>query len=740
MKIKVKRVWISCVGLSLWMMACQPTQQGEITAGKERCEKTAFQTGQPWRPTLDVRADVAIVYGMGGNPSEEEHGQSFEERVKSWRDRGYVTHFMTGIAWGGYQDYFTGKWDGKWHMDEGQMSREGDTIWHGPMVPYIVPSMNFIQYMKEKHIKRAIDAGMDAIYLEEPEFWAQGGYSEAFKREWKAYYGFDWRAQHESAEKTYLSNKLKYYLYYRALNECFTYAKEYGKSKGMDVRCYVPTHSLINYSQWQIVSPEASLASLPCVDGYIAQVWTGTSRVPNYFDGKMKERVFENAFLEYGCMESMTAPTGRKVFFLTDPIEDRPRDWSDFKRNYEATFTAQLLYPNNNNYEVMPWPCRIYEGLYQTQEGSDEKTRIPRFYSTQMQVMVNSLNDMPVSSNKISGTTGISVLMANSLMFQRTPQPLAGYDDPQLANFHGLALPFLKRGVPVQIMHLENVSYPKSWEETKVLLMTYSNMKPLDKEMHTHIAEWVKQGGMLIYCARDNDPFQQVPEWWNQDGNSYPTPSAHLFEQMGIGEQAKEGVYTYGKGKVCLLRKDPKEFVMKQGADQPLLAAVQNIYEKELKSTLQFKNSLYLERGAYRLVAVMDESVNNEPYVVKGTLIDLFDPTLLVMTEKVVNPGEQAFLYDVGRVSDPQRPQVLATAARVYDEERTANTYRFEAKSPIETSNVMRVLLPAMPEVAVTDAAGQALPAIKWEWDEKSHTCLVCFENHPDGITVSFTW
>ena len=25
---------------------------------------------------------------------------------------------------------------------------------------------------------------------------------------------------------------------------------------------------MVNYSQWQIVSPEASLASLPCVDGY----------------------------------------------------------------------------------------------------------------------------------------------------------------------------------------------------------------------------------------------------------------------------------------------------------------------------------------------------------------------------------------------------------------------------------------------------------------------------------------
>ena len=134
-----------------------------------RRERTAFQTGQPWKPTTDTRADVAIVYGVGGNPSEERSGLTFEERVQSWRDKGYTTHFMTGIAWGEYQDYFTGAWDGRWHLDEGQVTREGDTIWHGHMVPYIVPSMNFIRYMKERHIKRVIDAGIDAIYLEEPE-------------------------------------------------------------------------------------------------------------------------------------------------------------------------------------------------------------------------------------------------------------------------------------------------------------------------------------------------------------------------------------------------------------------------------------------------------------------------------------------------------------------------------------------------------------------------------------------
>ena len=226
--------------------------------------------------------------------------------------------------------------------------------------------------MQETQIKRVIDAGITSIYLEEPEFWMRGGYSEAFKSEWQKYYNFPWRPQHESPENTYLSNKLKYHLYYNALDKIFTYAKEYGKSKGLDVKCYVPTHSLINYTSWQIVSPEASLASLDCVDGYIAQVWTGTAREPNFYNGVKKERVFENAFLEYGCMKSMTAPLNRKMYFLTDPIEDRAKDWLDYKINYQATFAAQLMYPMVDTYEVMPWPDRIYQGLYRI-AGTDQK-------------------------------------------------------------------------------------------------------------------------------------------------------------------------------------------------------------------------------------------------------------------------------------------------------------------------------------------------------------------------------
>jgi len=724
--------------LALLFQACSRPPQKEKESQNRTGEKTTFQTSNPWKPVTDVRADVAIVYSV-----KDHHGKgdmTFEKRVQSWRDKGYTTHFMTGIAWGEYQDYFTGAWDGQKHLDEGQVTQKGDTIWHGRMVPYIVPSLNFIKYMKESVIKRVIDAGIDAIYLEEPEFWARSGYSTAFKKEWKAYYGFDWRPQHESPENTYLANKLKYHLYYRAINECFTYAKEYGKSKGMNVRCYVPTHSLVNYSQWMIVSPEASLASLPCVDGYIAQVWTGTSREPNYFNGRAKERVFETAFLEYGSMESMTAPTGRKMFFLTDPIEDWPRDWADYKKNYQATFTAQLLYPMIADYEVMPWPDRIYEGLYRTSASSDKKERIPRFYSTQMQVMVNTLNNMPLSENKVSGSQGIGVLMANSLMFQRFPVH-QGYEDPQLANFYGQALPLLKRGVPVKTVHIENVSFPQTLKDIKILIMSYSNMKPMDKTSHDYIAEWVKKGGILVYCGRDEDAFQKVQEWWNTGGNTYKAPSEHLFTKLGLKQPFTAGEYKYGQGTVHIMRNDPKEFVLKENADGEFINTIKKLYETGAGAkALEYKNYFTLTRGSYELISVVDENTDKTPYTIKGKLIDLFDPEIPVLEEKQVKPGEQAFLYNIGTVKNPGTPQVLATAARVYDEQVTKNAYTFVAKSPLNTNNVMRVLLPGKPnEIKVTDAAGKQVDA-RTSWDASGKTCFLSFENNPDGVKVQLTW
>lgn len=49
------------------------------------------------------------------------------------------------------------------------------------------------------------------------------------------------------------------------------------------------------------------------VDGYIAQVWTGTAQTPNVYNGVRKARTFETAFLEYGIMQELVRGTDRRM-------------------------------------------------------------------------------------------------------------------------------------------------------------------------------------------------------------------------------------------------------------------------------------------------------------------------------------------------------------------------------------------------------------------------------------------
>jgi hypothetical protein len=105
-----------------------------------------------------------------------------------------------------------------------------------------------------------------------------------------------------------------------------------------------------------------------------------------------------------------------------------------------------------------------------------------------------------------------------------------------------------------------------------------------------------------------------------------------------------------------------------------------------------------------------------------------------------VNPGEQAFLFDIGRVKNPERPQVLVSAARVYEEKIVKKAYSFVVKSPLNTTNVIRILLPEKATtIEVIDSSGKLLPA-STSWDESSKTCFLSFENNPDGVRVQLRW
>ena len=709
-------------------------------------ERTGYQCSSPLLPAIDHHCDFVMVYGLG---------ETTAERVKMFRDKGYVVHLMTGISWGSYQDYLNGEYDGAKHWDESQTDRFGNVIGHDPRTPYMMPSVGFADYISEK-LKLAVDAGVEAIHVEEPEFWDRGGYSEGFKREYALYYREPWSPPHESLEARYRCAKLKAYLYTRTIDRVSAKIKEYAMKKyDRVIRFYVPTHSLINYTQWQIVSPEGKLADIPGVDGCIAQVWTGTSRTKNWFNGVSKERTFETAFLEYGVMQELVKGTGRRMWFLHDPIEDNPIfDWNDYETNYYCTVAASLLHPKVNSYEICPWPNRVFYDKYP--KGSDKAEPIPDSYRTKLNNMFQTLGTMEEAPED---GLRVGVLVGDCQLYQRDypdccysekaaervgtvlfdeeetaekfrtqlfPKPennelmLRYMASAAFPGFYSLALPLLKYGVGVRPVLLDNARrYPGYLNDYDVLVLSYEFMKPDYPDVNAAIAEWVKSGGTLVYIGDGFDPYNNMKSWWT---GKYKNPAEHLFRMLGVEPTEEKTVVPCGSGAVGVWLTNPCFFSFsKENADGFRAFFEQVCALKNIKP--QYKNYLKLQRGEYLIAAVMDESVNDDELKFSGLYSDMFSEDFAVLHEKILRPNDKCLLFDYGKI-EGETLRVIGTSVRVESMEQQGDEIHLALNGAGEFTAALRVRVPFAVKKAELD--GEAIPC---DYDAETRTVLVRFES-----------
>ena len=697
-------------------------------------ERTGCQESRDYGEKYDVQSDFVMVYGL----------HSLKERISHWKQRGYVIHLMTGIAWGGYQDYLYGKFDGRDHHDEGQTNRAGEEINHGKYVPYMVPSVSFSRYLAEK-LKIAIDCGVEAIHLEEPEFWVEAGYSEAFKREWQIYYKEAWLDPQATCEGQYKASKLKQYLYKRTLDRLCSELKEYSLIKyGRVIRFYVATHSLINYSQWKIVSPESALLDLPSIDGYIAQIWTGTSRVMNTYRGIRRERTFENAFLEYGVMQELVSGTDRKMWFLHDPIEDNPNHtWDDYRENYYRTVAASLFHPKISDYEFITWPSRVFTGKYPSGSFS-EKTEIPAEYKTNLLTVMHILGDMKTDDTEWLTNTGkIGVILSDTCLFQRMyPQ-----GDPRREDcltvlwdpFFGLAMPLLKSGLCVRPVQLENISrFPGYLNGYKKLVLSYEFMKPESPDVHNAIAQWVKNGGNLIYAGNGADSFHGIPHWWNSREADYNNPAEHLFEALGLTRDPEEGVYIIGKGSLTYMREAPGNIAKEPSLCDKYLSVVSDMFDRAGES-LTPSSHLALRRGRYVVAASLDESGSESALSLEGVFINLFDSRLSVRENPKLNSGEVGLFLDLSRIDRNASSDILAVSGRVADINQTRRSLTFTVTAPGEMRGCARVWTKRPPKTATVKTGG-AETEVNATYDEATGTTYIDFPSSADGELIKIVF
>jgi hypothetical protein len=726
---KLGLVLLAFEGSQAFAQATKPesaASNGRPLDPDQSLERTSFQTGAPWDPMLQLPADVAMCYGVG---------PGLAPRIKVWKEHGYVVHMMTGVAWGNYQDYLYGRFDGKRHVDEGQTDARGRVISHGGDVYYMCPGPTFGNFLAQRVIA-AIEAGASSIHLEEPEFWSRAGYSEGFKRAWRTAYGEDWTPPHSSFDAQYKSSRLKYALYRQALKQVFDAVRADNSRTGRQTRCYVATHSLINYAHWNIVSPESSLLAVGA-DGFIAQVWTGTARTPNVYEGSLRERTFETAFLEYGAMVAATRGSNGRLWFLHDPVEDNPdHSWEDYRINWECTVAASLLWPDVARYEVAPWPERVFHGRYPTVDRKNRKSGesvkrepISPAYATELLTVMNALNDMNQPETKWDcGTRGIGIVVSDTMMFERAaPIP----SDRHLGSFFGLALPLLERGMPVEPVQLETAAATGSMTRFKVLVMTYEGMKPMERSANQAIADWVKSGGTLVFVDADRDPYNAVQSWWNQEGSTAArSPREALFSLMGLKRETGAGTQKIGKGTLIFDASSPAALsYRKEGAE----VVRELVRRASAAAGIAYRETshIVLRRGPYVIGVGLDTPEHAAVHEVAGPMIDLFDPQLPIVASVALAPGRRVLLHSLNQARD-SFPRVLASSCKTLDAAKKGeNGFEFQSRGPEGTEAVLRVGLTRKPNQVLLD--GQPLSGSSWSWDDRSYTVLLRFPNKAAG-------
>jgi len=429
--------------------------------------KTSFQTNEydPNKSPMNklprgFKTEVAIIY-------MNDFRQDITSAVRSWKAYGYDVWVMVSASHDWTGGYVEGAFDGLTHYDEVQTYVDGRMARIGRGY-YMVPTEGWTTYIKCL-IGKAIEAGVDGIVLEEPEFWVDAFYSEAFKKRLQlSYKASSFQDVNQSLRETIGAFMAKLYL------EMEMNVFDYVKNLNSDVKTFLALHSPLNYAEWAISTPYAMTLDIQSLDGYIAQVWSDTARTPIYGT----TAIFEHAYLEYTYFENLVDGTGKTLILLMDPKSDDPNHtWNDYRKWYEETVVAALMV-NSTWFELLPWPERVFGD-----------PTIPNDYTVELVNLFRVFSVIPPLERR--GPL-IGIPISDSYLWARDLPPQGLYL---------LALPLMAQGYWIQIFPIEKIVDPTFLKKFTAIILNYEIWRPTDHSIADKLSQWIKEGGVLFYVG-----------------------------------------------------------------------------------------------------------------------------------------------------------------------------------------------------------------------------------------------
>ncbi|MBR4869059.1 MAG: dockerin type I repeat-containing protein, partial [Clostridia bacterium] len=465
---------------------------------------------------LDLDCYLAYVYGI--NPGGVGSGLQ-----NQWKNKKTTYHndakIGIMIAFNRDNGEYAATYPGG--MNDVQTTREGTLLNHSQLqytVYYMVPTTAYMEY-KWKAIESYIAAGgVEVVALEEPEIWNKAGFSAGFKAEYQAYYGEPWQDPSTSAEAMWKNQYFKAYINKRGIE----YLSGKIKEKYPDITVLIAAHSNFSYNRHGISTGYHMYSSIPTVDGFIGQTWSDDANMSMQFAGQKINNVFMSSMYAYNSYaEAMNE--GQSLYLLQDPASDVAGTLEEkvMLARWKETVVAAMMQNDTTSFQSTIWPQRAFE------PASDD-------YKI-MQLNINKMYQEfdTLSGANYSGTPGIAIGMSDSMGWHQGTENMVTKDAQD--SLSGIFCALQNDGVVVDTVYLDhsNDILAKQLEEVNLLILPYDVVKPMNPTANKVIADWVKNGGRILFVA-GNDAFSNMSiEWW---GKQSVSPMRDLLNQLGLTE------------------------------------------------------------------------------------------------------------------------------------------------------------------------------------------------------------
>ncbi len=472
---------------------------------------TLTQINQAYSPLYDLDVDCVLAYVYGFN-----HGAMPSDWVENKTSYGDTDTIGIMIAVNrdngeylglhperGMKDVQT-KFDGTYR----QHSAFGDTP-----VYYMVPTDPYLEYKWEVIDSYLKTGHVKVVALEEPELWNNTGYSQGYQEAYEAHFGEDWEDFDLNADAMWKNQFFKAYMFKHAFEVLSRRIKE----SYPDVSVLITAHSGLSYSTHGISTGLAMYADIDTIDGVIGQTWSDDASQAFPYGGKNISNIYMNAMYAYNSYGE-ALQSGQTLYLLQDPASDNGNLSAETKEeNWRNTVVAAMMQNDTTSFQSTIWPQRAFQAA-----GMDYKTA---------QLNINRMfQEMhTLSGNVYSGTTGIALATSDSLGWHLNSRNVLTGNSR--ASVSGIYLSLLNDGIPVDTVCLDNLTDASQLADVNLLMVSYDAIKPLSEKVNQVLAQWVKEGGRLLYLG-GHDGFTDITcEWWFQKET---TPYNDLLTQLGL--------------------------------------------------------------------------------------------------------------------------------------------------------------------------------------------------------------